>query len=119
MAGTASLLIASVLPAADPRAVGALAMLLVMSLLGQTLILFAELFGSHASVDVARAARLITRGPWSGRFWGGVIVIGILAPLALVGGGFAPAVLGALFALLGLWIYEDLWVKAGQSIPLS
>ena len=22
-------------------------------------------------------------------------------------------------ALLGLWIYEDLWVRAGQSIPLS
>jgi len=22
-------------------------------------------------------------------------------------------------ALAGLWIYEDLWVKAGQSVPLS
>ena len=26
---------------------------------------------------------------------------------------------GAVLALLGLWIYEDLWVRAGQSIPLS
>ena len=94
-------------------------MLLLLSLLAQALILFAELFGSHGSVDVARAARLITRGPWSGRFWGGVIVIGIVAPIALVATGPAPAVLGALLALLGLWIYEDLWVKAGQSIPLS
>jgi hypothetical protein len=25
----------------------------------------------------------------------------------------------AVLALIGLWIYEDLWVKAGQSIPLS
>jgi Fe-S-cluster-containing dehydrogenase component/formate-dependent nitrite reductase membrane component NrfD len=119
MAGAAALLIAGVLPAADPRAVGALAMLLAASLVVQTLILFAELFGSHASLDVARAARLITRGSWSGRFWGGVIVIGILAPLMLVAWGPVPAVLGALFALAGLWVYEDVWVKAGQSIPLS
>jgi Fe-S-cluster-containing dehydrogenase component/formate-dependent nitrite reductase membrane component NrfD len=119
MAGAAALLIAGVLPAADPRAAGALATLLMISLLGQALILFAELFGSHASVDVGRAARLVTRGPWSGRFWGGVIVIGIAAPLGLVAWGFAPAVLGATFALAGLWIYEDLWLKAGQSIPLS
>ncbi|HUF93981.1 MAG TPA: 4Fe-4S dicluster domain-containing protein [Candidatus Limnocylindria bacterium] len=118
-AGAAALLIAGSVPAPDPRAIGGLAMLLLLALLAQALVLFAELFGSHASVDVARAARLITRGPWSGRFWGGVIVLGILVPLALVAWGPGPAVLGALFALLGLWIYEDLWVKAGQSIPLS
>jgi uncharacterized membrane protein len=96
-----------------------LAIVLVLSLVAQAVILFAELFGSHASVDVARAARLITRGPWSGRFWGGVIVIGILAPLVLVALGPVPATVGALLALAGLWVYEDLWVKAGQSIPLS
>jgi formate-dependent nitrite reductase membrane component NrfD len=118
-AGAASLLIAASMPAAAPRPLGALAVLLLLSLLAQALILFAELFGSHASIDVGRAARLITRGPWSGRFWGGVIVLGILAPLALVSWGPAPAVVGAFFALVGLWIYEDLWVKAGQSIPLS
>jgi hypothetical protein len=28
-------------------------------------------------------------------------------------------VLGALFALAGLWVWEALWVKAGQSVPLS
>ena len=33
---------------------------------------------------------------------------------------FAPRVfVAALLALTGLWIYEDVWVKAGQSIPLS
>jgi len=25
----------------------------------------------------------------------------------------------ALLSLAGLWVYEDLWVKAGQSLPLS
>jgi hypothetical protein len=28
-------------------------------------------------------------------------------------------VIGALLALAGLWVYEDVWVRAGQSIPLS
>jgi formate-dependent nitrite reductase membrane component NrfD len=96
-----------------------LAIVLVLSLLAQALVLFSELFGSHASVDVARAARLITRGPWSGRFWGGVVVLGLVLPQVLVPWGPGPTVLAAVFALLGLWIYEDLWVKAGQSIPLS
>jgi len=27
--------------------------------------------------------------------------------------------LAALLALAGLWLWEDLWVKAGQSVPLS
>jgi len=34
--------------------------------------------------------------------------------------GLSPLrVLAAVFALAGLWLWEDLWVKAGQSIPLS
>jgi formate-dependent nitrite reductase membrane component NrfD len=118
-AGAASLLIAGALPAADPNAMRPLAIVLVLSLLAQALVLFSELFGSHASVDVARAAWLITRGPWSGRFWGGVVVLGLVLPQVLVPWGPGPTVLAAVFALLGLWIYEDLWVKAGQSIPLS
>jgi hypothetical protein len=27
--------------------------------------------------------------------------------------------LAALLALAGLWLWEDLWVKAGQAVPLS
>jgi hypothetical protein len=26
---------------------------------------------------------------------------------------------GAVLALVGLWIWEDTWIRAGQSIPLS
>jgi hypothetical protein len=31
----------------------------------------------------------------------------------------ALSTLGAVLALAGLWLWEDLWVKAGQSVPLS
>jgi uncharacterized membrane protein len=70
-------------------------------------------------VDVARAARLITRGALSGRFWGGAVAAGIVVPLVLTVFGAPAVLLAAILALTGLWIYEDVWIKAGQSIPLS
>jgi len=79
----------------------------------------AELCSGHANIDVARAARLMTHGGWRGRFWWGVVAAGILLPLALVWTGPAESGVAAILALAGLWIYEDLWVKAGQAIPLS
>jgi len=94
-----------------------------------------DLFGAHPSVDVRRAARLITHGAWRSRFWGGAVIAGIGLPLVLVFWGLGAAAThlpmgvtlqepvatsaAAVLALIGLWIYEDLWVKAGQSIPLS
>ena len=47
------------------------------------------------------------------------VLVGIvlsLVVMAMLPGGM---VLGALLALAGLWVYEDLWIRAGQSIPLS
>ena len=43
----------------------------------------------------------------------------IAVPIALAWWGSAGAVTAAVLALAGLWLYEDLWVKAGQSVPLS
>jgi hypothetical protein len=74
--------------------------------------------------DVALAARLITHGAYRVRFWAGVVAGGVLAPIILLladaslGLGALPVV-AALLALAGLWLWEDLWVKAGQSVPLS
>jgi len=74
--------------------------------------------------DVAKAARLITRGGYRARFWGGVLLGGIALPIALVMADFALTLwplshLAAVLALAGLWLWEDLWVRAGQSVPLS
>jgi Fe-S-cluster-containing dehydrogenase component/formate-dependent nitrite reductase membrane component NrfD len=118
-AGTAALELVGFAAGADERALRVLGGLLMLALLVQGLVLFAELIGPHVGVDVTRAARLITHGPWRNRFWGGAVGLGILLPLVLIAWGPALAVLGALLALAGLWIYEDLWIKAGQSIPLS
>jgi formate-dependent nitrite reductase membrane component NrfD len=119
MAGAASLFPIAWALGDGPHVARALAIVLIVALVGLGAVLLAELSGSHANLDVARAARLLTRGPWRARFWGGVVVAGILLPLGLVWAGPGGTLLAAVLALVGLWVYEDLWVKAGQSLPLS
>jgi Fe-S-cluster-containing dehydrogenase component/formate-dependent nitrite reductase membrane component NrfD len=125
LAGAASLLIAGFpglaaeASAGDLRLFWVLAVTLVSAVGLHGITLVAELCGSHANADTARAARLLTHGLWRGRFWGVVGVVGTLLPIALVWHSPFGAVLAAILALVGLWVWEDLWVKAGQSIPLS
>jgi formate-dependent nitrite reductase membrane component NrfD len=94
----------------------ALAVGLVMILIELTLPAMSE--------DFRRAADLISRGELSFRFWIGVVLIGTVVPLILLGtalrtGSAAPAVGAALLALAGLWTFENLWIEAGQAVPLS
>jgi Fe-S-cluster-containing dehydrogenase component/formate-dependent nitrite reductase membrane component NrfD len=117
LAGAAALTIAAAVMGADLRAQTALAVALLGALVLHAILLFAELGVTHANLDVARAARLITRGPWRVWFWGGVVALGIVAPLVL--SVTVSTVAAAVLALAGLWLWEDLWVRAGQSIPLS
>jgi Ni/Fe-hydrogenase subunit HybB-like protein len=102
---------------------GLLAILLVTLVLHVALLAL-ELFSRHAVHDAGLAARLITRGAYRRRFWAGVVGGGIVAPLALAlaAAAFdsgAVAGVAALLALAGLWLWEDVWVRAGQSVPLS
>jgi formate-dependent nitrite reductase membrane component NrfD len=98
--------------------------LLFLSLVAHGFLVGLEVFNRHAVHDATLAARLIRRGPYRGRFWVGVALGGVAVPMALMILGAATdstvlSALGALFALGGLWVWEDLWVRAGQSVPLS
>jgi len=116
-AGAAVLLIVGIPARADGPSLRLLAWTLIVALVLEAALLFAEFSSAPANVDVARAARLVTRGALCVRFWGGVVIGGVALPLVLA---VSPAVLlGAALALIGLWIYEDVWIRAGQSIPLS
>lgn len=119
LAGAAVLVLAALAVGSGPAAVDPLRRVLAVALAAEGLVLLADLFGSHPSQDIARAARLLTRGALSHRFWGGVVAAGIGLPLLLLLGGAPGAALASLLALGGLWLYEELWVRAGQSIPLS
>ena len=98
--------------------------LMVLSLLANAGLLAVELGSRHPVQDVAKAARLITHGGYRARFWGGVVLTGTVLPIAFVMADFALTLwplsqLAAILALAGLWLWEDLWVRAGQSVPLS
>src|SRR5207253_3329414 len=119
VAGAASLLIVGFFTTAPLGFLWRAGLALVAALVLQAITLGAELFGSHANLDTARAARLVTHGPWRAHFWIVTVVLGTVLPAILV--WFSPplAMLGAVLALIGLWMYEEVWVHAGQSIPLS
>jgi ferredoxin/formate-dependent nitrite reductase membrane component NrfD len=68
-----------------------------------------------------RAARLITRGPFATAHWSLGVVAGIALPVLLLLLADSPAVwatAGAL-TLVGLYVEEDLLVRAGQALPIS
>ncbi|HEV8183840.1 MAG TPA: 4Fe-4S dicluster domain-containing protein [Candidatus Angelobacter sp.] len=68
------------------------------------------------------ARRCLLRGSLSRRFLGFAIFLGAVCPLGiLILFGYSPALvsLAAILALFGLFWFEYVWVRAGQSAPLS
>ena len=71
------------------------------------------------------AVRAIVRGAFRRLFWIGALGLGGLVPLALFAvaatsgltNGLIAAI--ALTALVGGFVWEYIWVEAGQSVPLS
>ena len=59
------------------------------------------------------------------RFWAGGVALGLVVPAVLVAVGLAtgagpwPAAAAGICAVVGMWFYEDSFVRAGQSVPLS
>lgn len=86
---------------------------LVVSLLA----LGAEFFSRHQTADAEAAARMILSGRFRVRFWFWVFVTGHLVPIVLLAAGaFVPA---AILALIGIALFEDIFVEAGQSVALA
>ena len=70
------------------------------------------------------AARMVTRGRYRTAFWAGTVGVTALAA-ALASSQWngvsvtAIAVLAGLLANAGLLVYETVFVRAGQDVPLS
>ena len=80
------------------------------------LLVAGEVWGHHPTDDARRAARLIQDDP---RFSTGVLAVGHLLPLALLWGTERAPLIPGLLALLGLLVWEHLYVQAPQRIPLA
>jgi formate-dependent nitrite reductase membrane component NrfD len=87
------------------------------------IILVGELWMPHGTQDAARAARLILHGPYSTHFWGAVVGLGHILPILLLvvvpAAPMGVTCLASICALVGLLIFEHLWLMAGQAMPLS
>jgi Fe-S-cluster-containing dehydrogenase component/formate-dependent nitrite reductase membrane component NrfD len=92
---------------------------------GLTLLIATELW-SKGSRTVELATTEMTRGQYAGQFWFGGILNGIVVPATLLVFALAsdttspwPAACAGAAALFGMFAYEDAYVRAGQSVPLS
>ncbi len=119
-AGSATLLLAAAAVGGGLGAPRGLRLVLLASLAATAVLLIAEVTGSHPTQDAARAARVLGSGRLSGWLWSGVAAAGLLLPMLLLVTPWPPAwALAALLCLGGLWLHEELWVRAGQVVALS
>lgn len=108
-------------PSVRPQDFGWLTGLFLVSLLVHAGFVAAEVFSPHRSQHVSRAVDTILSGKFTVEFWIGVVLAGVLLPLAILAtfGGALAAAVAAGFVLIGLYVWEYVWVFAGQSVPLS
>ncbi len=77
---------------------------------------------THGPDEAVRAGELLIKGALARWFWIGVVGLGALVPAALILAPLGSLIAypgAALLVLFGLWMYEHLWIKAGQALPLS
>jgi formate-dependent nitrite reductase membrane component NrfD len=126
IAGAATLLVYGVIFQPGSSVIGVLSKVLSASLVLSVALILAEVFLTPLNEEVRRATNLMKKGALSWSFWGLVIGVGIILPLIfLVLPGsqndttLVLQISASVFALFGLWVFEDLWIKAGQAVPLS
>lgn len=125
-AGAAVLILAGLAGGLDGGAMASLTTVLMVSLIITGGLVLGEVALTPISEDVRRATELLTCGALKEKFWGLFMAVGIVLPVIFLvwAGAQAEASwflnpLAALLALTGLWAFENLWVEAGQSVPLS
>lgn len=91
-----------------------IAMILQSSLIIHGVLILLDLVAVHSTNDAKISATYVKQNSW---FWLGAFLVGIALPLFLLSFGISgPA---GLLSLVGMLLYEKVWVKAGQVVPLS
>ncbi|HAL48863.1 MAG: 4Fe-4S ferredoxin [Chloroflexi bacterium] len=126
LAGTSALLLAGLAIGSGQEDTDLLVKILAGVVSVHGVFVLSEAFLARHGGDAAKAARHMVSGSRRYLFWVGAIAGGVIAPIALLvlhlnvesnmNGLWAAA---AALALVGLFIYENIWLEAGQSVPLS
>lgn len=126
--GSACLLLAAALGLAETGARQALGSMLVVCLTAHVLLLiFENVLAPSPTRHHDLAVRAVRSGSFANLFWSGALLGGGLLPVVLATTAlgstspFAAAVLtfAAVLAIAGTFAWDYIWVKAGQSVPLS
>jgi Fe-S-cluster-containing dehydrogenase component/formate-dependent nitrite reductase membrane component NrfD len=100
----------------------ALTWTLLGSVMALGFLIWTEL-SSKGTMHVELAQRAMTHGEYRLRFWGsvwiGLIASGGLAIVSLSATSWPIAAASGAAAIVGIALYEDAFVRAGQSVPLS
>jgi len=124
IAGAAALAIVAVGVSTPHAGLQALAWCLLLGGAASASIVLQDVYGRHPTGQAERAALNLRRDLFATPFWSG-LVLGMLVPIAgaalylAIGHGVGILALTGVVSLVGLWLYEDAWVRAGQSVPLS
>lgn len=97
--------------------------LLAVSSLIHVLMIWGEVSMTHPTAHARLAIWEMVRGRYRADFWMGTVMsaLGGLIPWLALLGVISPtlSVAGAPLALIGLMLYENAYVQAGQSVPLA
>lgn len=100
----------------------AISWLLLGSVLVLAFLIWTEL-SSKATMHVELAQRAMTHGRYRQRFWAsvaiGLVGAAALALVAITTESWVLDVASGVAAIVGLALYEDAFIRAGQSVPLS
>jgi formate-dependent nitrite reductase membrane component NrfD len=121
LAGAAALILCAL--ALDRAAVASLSTVLAAALGLSLVLILAEINLPHVTAHTRQAIHNMTREEAAPRFWIGLLA-GAALPTALAawtaaGGPSLVAGIAAVVALAGLALYEDGYIRAGQSVPQS
>lgn len=116
-------LVAAVVAAPSGTATVAYAWTMVVGAAALGALAFGELASRHPTANIAAAMHHMTKGRYAPEYWLGLVLsvaVPVVAGLVVLGGGpIAVGALGGLAASAGIWLVDDAFVRAGQSVPLS
>ncbi len=95
---------------------------LLITLLFNVITVMIEINFPHPTLDAKKTVEMITKTRYKTMFWGGVMLLGNILPLALLGFvDLSPAVMAGIgvLVLIGVYLSDKIWVEAPQRIPLT
>jgi Fe-S-cluster-containing dehydrogenase component/formate-dependent nitrite reductase membrane component NrfD len=106
----------------DPSGLGELKVWLLGFLILETPFVLLDVHGRHSTEAARRAAKSILVGHRGRLYWLGALGLGRLIPIlwiVFLDSDKGLAAVPALLALLGIAVWEHLWVEAPQRLPLA